>query len=396
MNAKPDHGTFRETVIMSSQRKYRLMAAPLLVAVIVTTGCSGAKRTHKSGEPLTHTEIAGSRAVDANIVESRGTETTPHLECEITPGRNVLWCAAFQVAWNELCNSLGGPIRWSNAPEMVDILNKRTVVRSDLDENSIVAVAGKTTGGPDDIRQKITQELDRKFTGTANPELLSLLNGMSSDLWVTYAYLYKELPFNWAFNRTTTALSFAGHETESFGMADFDAADRNQMKMASQVLVYDYRGDDDFIVELKTRSASDRLILAKIPPGRTLAETIIAADSRLQQSSPSSMQAGTPLVVPLIDFDLLRTYKELLGENSPIGLSAQQIRFKLDEKGAVLKSEAMLVAAWINQSLVFNRPFLIMVQRDNASQPYFALWVANADLLVPFHETSSKTSASVR
>ena len=36
------------------------------------------------------------------------------------------------------------------------------------------------------------------------------------------------------------------------------------------------------------------------------------------------------------------------------------------------------------QNLVFDEPFLVMIQRTDASQPYFALWVGNAELLVPF------------
>ena len=31
--------------------------------------------------------------------------------------------------------------------------------------------------------------------------------------------------------------------------------------------------------------------------------------------------------------------------------------------------------------MVFDKPFLIMLQRSDAKTPYFALWVGNADLL---------------
>ena len=55
-----------------------------------------------------------------------------------------------------------------------------------------------------------------------------------------------------------------------------------------------------------------------------------------------------------------------------------------------------MVKAAALKNLVFDKPFLVMIQRTGASQPYFALWVANAELLVPFHETSSNTSSSIR
>ena len=32
--------------------------------------------------------------------------------------------------------------------------------------------------------------------------------------------------------------------------------------------------------------------------------------------------------------------------------------------------------------MIFDKPFLIMLQRSDAKMPYFALWVDNAELLV--------------
>ena len=36
------------------------------------------------------------------------------------------------------------------------------------------------------------------------------------------------------------------------------------------------------------------------------------------------------------------------------------------------------------RQLVFDKPFLILLQRGDAQQPYFALWVDNAELLTPW------------
>ncbi|MCX5646189.1 MAG: hypothetical protein NTZ17_16135 [Phycisphaerae bacterium] len=225
---------------MSTQRKYLLIVVTLIAATAVWTGYSIATRTDESVEPMTHAEIAGPAAVKANADQLPGTVVTPHFECEITPGKNVLWCATFQIAWNELYDLLGGPIQGPGAPEMVSILNKQAVTRRDLDEISYIAVAGKTTNGPDDIRQKIARELDRKFKGAASPELLSQLDSVSPGLWVTYAYLFKDLPFQWAFRRMGVGLTFAGREVENFGIWQFLERQRNEAKAASQVLVYDY------------------------------------------------------------------------------------------------------------------------------------------------------------
>ena len=34
-----------------------------------------------------------------------------------------------------------------------------------------------------------------------------------------------------------------------------------------------------------------------------------------------------------------------------------------------------------NRVMIFNKPFLIMLQRSDAKMPYFALWIGNAELL---------------
>jgi hypothetical protein len=34
--------------------------------------------------------------------------------------------------------------------------------------------------------------------------------------------------------------------------------------------------------------------------------------------------------------------------------------------------------------MIFDKPFLLLMQRQGAKVPYFALWVDNAELLVPW------------
>ena len=99
------------------------------------------------------------------------------------------------------------------------------------------------------------------------------------------------------------------------------------------------------------------------------------------------------LYVPVLNFDVLRVYSELCGhpirsankklDGTNIALAAQTIRFRLDERGAVLKSEAIMCFGLTSRNLVFDKPFLILLKRRDAKRPYFALWVGNAELLVP-------------
>ena len=316
-------------------------------------------------------------AVDGKKLE--GTAVTPHLQCGIEEGSNVLWCATFQIAWNELYGLLGGPVQFRGAPDMVAILKEKTVTRADVDEARCVAMAGYPTGGPDDILTRIAGAMDRTFAGTARPHYLPERSSLNPGDWVAYAYLFKELSFQWPFERMPSGLTFAGRQVQHFGIRQLSSKQPDQVKAEGQVLVYNYRGEDDFIIELKTRSPSDRVILAKVELEPTLAETAQIVQQRMTRSRPTGMRSGSNLFIPVVDFDVCRRYIEMERD----GIALQQIAFKLNETGAALQSEATTVRNG-HQHLIFDKPFLIMLQRTNARNPYFALWIANTDLLVPF------------
>lgn len=172
---------------------------------------------------------------------------------------------------------------------------------------------------------------------------------------------------------------------------------------AKQVFVLDYRSDDDFVLRFKTKSDEDRLILAKVEPSATLAETVAKVRQRVSVSQESNLEEKDALQVPLIDCDVLRDYQELVGkrimargaefDGSPIVLALQKIQFKLNETGAELKSGALLGVigdfgidpdAKKPRMFIFDKPFLVLLEREGAKSPYFALWVGNGELLVPY------------
>ncbi|MHB1000065.1 MAG: hypothetical protein ACYC27_12545 [Armatimonadota bacterium] len=344
----------------------------------------------KHGMALTHNEIAGPAYLKANAKELQGTIVTPHLEQKIVPGKNVLWCSTFQLAWNELMTLGEGPVTLKPASPAADILNKQTATKDDLDDASYVAMAGFIEDGAVD---KIKQELNQKFNGQESPDLLDNLPATGA---IAYGYLFKSLPFEWAFDRFSNNLSFQDTPVECFGISQYTPDnDPMEAKQGKQVSVIDAKGNDDFIIELKTLQKDDRLILAKIPPKSTLQETVKMVQDRVESAEPSEMQGMIDLYVPVLDFDLMKSYSEIKDHSiqcsnqrlngQPIIDALQSIRFRLDETGAVLKSEAMLVmgSSILSINLVFDKPFLVLLQRKDAKNPYLAVWIGNTELLLP-------------
>jgi hypothetical protein len=252
------------------------------------------------------------------------------------------------------------------ASPLAQVLNRQTTTKQDLDKSSYVAVAGLASKG---TYEKIRRELNAKFHGEASPNLLPLLRDASKDGFITYAYLFKELPFRWRFNRFHDDFEFQEKEVDSFGVRHYSSGKRNDARMASQVAVLDYIDNDDFIVELKTRSKEDRLLLAKVAPRATLADTIAAVNDRVASVEPAPMQNGTDLLIPVLNFDILQQYRDLEDrrisssyrklDGKELFVAAQSIRFRLDERGAVLKSEGGGGGGFGSpkERLVFDKPF---------------------------------------
>jgi hypothetical protein len=349
-------------------------------------------------------EIAGPPLLKADGKQLKSTTISSYLEAPIESGKNVLWCSTFQLVWNEGCRYAGGDIHLKDEPPIVAQLNKKDGSSSDVDPSSCLVMSGLVQNG---IVGKIQAELERKFQGQADPDLLRKIEpDLPVEGWLAYSYLFRSLPFKCAFKRLPEPLMFGSARVASFGFRElrFDSHDwLNNQRIAEQVAILDYENDDNFIVALKPEDANEQIVLAKIAPAETLLKTVEKVRSRIAASKldvwRKQLAFRESIVVPILNFDLWQQYEELYHkpiitpgplEGMPIVLALQSIRFRLDEHGAVLKSEAAMPTVESAEpmqkprQLLFDKPFLILLERRDAKRPYFALWVDNPELLAPF------------
>ena len=140
----------------------------------------------------------------ATADQLKSTVITAHLEEPIKPGRNVLWCATFQLAWNEACALIGEDVHLQKDPPLVAFLNKKTATKNDLDDASYVALAGFVRDG---IYARIDAELKRKFKGEATPRYSKPMGATRPQDFVAYSYLFKNLEFPTPFQRLDAPLA---------------------------------------------------------------------------------------------------------------------------------------------------------------------------------------------
>lgn len=86
----------------------------------------------------------------------------------------------------------------------------------------------------------------------------------------------------------------------------------------------------------------------------------------------------------------LLTLNAKLPKDYVVDSAIQSTLFQMDEKGVKLESESHIVIVGCSKPMdpehmhimIFDKPFLIMMKRAGAETPYFALWVANTELML--------------
>ena len=330
-----------------------------------------------------------------------------HPYVSLDPHRTVIWCGTMQLAWNKAMDLVGEDLHFRQQPALADLLNLRELTEKDLDPTSYIAIADFERNN---IEDQIRAALEKTFHGTATPELIPEKNPFPGPTdFVAYSYLSKTLTFSCQF-RKTNPLKFDSHLVESFGLT---GAEEKDPRMFEQVAICSYDSEDDFVISLQTQSPKDQLILAKIDPEQTLDATI---EKALKKAASNGIfpdrypQEDDYLSIPKIHFKIKAEFSELMGmvlDASPkariprdppltVKKAEQLVRFELNEKGAILTSEALLKMDLLGGSdiqnkrvplsMVFDRPFLILMKRTNSDRPYFACWIGDSRFMIPAKE----------
>jgi hypothetical protein len=339
------------------------------------------------------------------------TRLVPGLAAPHTDGTNLMWTAATALAWRELQALAGGPIvlapngadaeEAAAAEATVAALNEGQVDDDSVDPEACVARAGYQT---DAFIAEVRAELARKLPD-ARPRLLP--QGEAPDRFIAWAYLEQHLRFAAPFFRPSWPLHFRKSFVECFGVSrQNDVAEWE--KRARQVRIHHpcYTEDevermtdaefevmyDHCVVELHSERTDLRLLLAMIPRGATLRETVQGAlryvDRNPADHPHARLEIGERFEAPILDLDLVREHNELRGRAIATGPLAGQrfgdvvgaARFRLDEGGASMTAEWLARGLSLPpRELIFGQPFLVMILRKGAALPMFALWVENTE-----------------
>ena len=252
------------------------------------------------------------------------TKITSHLNEKIVQGQNLIYCSTMQLAWNELCNFVGGDIRFPKctSPETsltVKELSAHPFTTKDLNVNSYITLADFVKN---DVVGRIKKGLKEKFNETSKVDFSNL----AQDDIVAYAFLLKVLEFEekfedlkgMIFTSSSEFVSFMNTHVQAFGIEKVKTG--HSKKLLEQVKVLYYKDPREFTVSLKTKS-NEFITLARMQPCTTLQDTL----HDIKRESFENLDVGEVLKIPKISFDLEHHFQELISQNIFVGTNLPAI-----------------------------------------------------------------------
>jgi hypothetical protein len=327
------------------------------------------------------------------------TVIVPTLDSPCPPGKNVIWCSSFQLAWNELRDKvIGAPLQVIGAEEVAARLNEAKQSTADLERNSFYAAGGWIKDG---IVGKIRTDMGAKFPSHVLPDFSGYTEGI-----LAYSYLTAHVPFKYPFCELNNGLAFAdsqGADTQvaGFGLWNAWREERTKIREQMEVLYCHLSAPpgrrlelQECAIDLCKYSQPYQIVLAIVEPNESLAQTLEYVGLRIRQSrseayyeARSRFEEIDVLQVPEMLWRIDYRFLELIGKavanvGMPIAEAMQTIEFRLDRSGAEVENEGLMSVKAIPRHFVFNRPFLVYMQKRGAEQAFFVMWVDNAELLV--------------
>ncbi len=370
-----------------------MRAAALLLAATLVPACGGSgpgpvpppsAPSPAVGEGRREPILVQTPLLEASTADLKRTVVVPHAGVPMPPGKNVLWCATFQLAWDALRDEVvHGPLDLGPPapPGLVAEMNRRSFPREALDPACFLARAGFVSDG---IEESVRSELRERFGFEMPPTPTLPPSGA-----LAVGFLRKSLPFAHRFERRDPIRSFHGgrKEVPSFGIGAFSPR-RDAEHIRRQVIVHADGPDADFVLEFAVKGRGDRVLLASVPPGTTLEATWDSVRDRLGEESPP-LEPGDSLLIPKVNFRLDHRFRELEGaflrtgpgELGPLVEARQVVRLGLDEGGVLLESLADIGLEGEPREYRADRPFLIALLQRGAEEPYLLLWIENDELL---------------
>lgn len=305
------------------------------------------------------------------------TQFVPVLEARTEKGKNIIYTVSLALAWDELINKIGKPSNLQS--NELELMEQSVSYKGALDTDEYVR----------DIKVE-KQEIS------------------------IYAGFGGSLTFHDPLDSILYGAKFNGEYVRAFGVSGFSLK-----AVGHQIGVLYYKSDDEFIISIQPEQQAHEIILAKGFSQGTQLSTMLtniyaAIDAGWKSDkAPSSawkymLNDDDEVTIPVVSFNLGNDFDGIEESRFTVGHVPHRIKkayqrtaLVLNEYGAKIEGEAKIVdvaAAIIDmpekppvKHLVFDKPFVVILKKDNVRNPYFMMKVENTELMV--ETTASPDSA---
>jgi hypothetical protein len=335
------------------------------------------------------------KSFDGDSQKLAHTVIVPTLETPIPEDKSAIWCSSFQIAWNRLKEDvLHEPVVLKGAETASSRLNGAKPSDKDLSPQSFYAAAGWAKDG---IVEKVRRDMAQKFPGVTVMDLSVPLDGA-----LAYGYLSATIKYKHKYIDGQSRLSFpvgdgTRHAVGSFGFLGADESMRPVRGQAEVLFSSSVRDPvSEFAIDL-CRDSADQIVVARIPRQTSLADALATVRAKISaypvDSHLRTLGRTDSLLVPNMSWRVVHRFEELEGKHfananwtsGRLEAALQVIDLTMDRSGTEVKSEAksMMKSAIPDRQnqLFFDEPYLLYLQKRGSEQPFFAMWVANTELL---------------
>jgi len=341
----------------------------------------------------------------------------PTLNCPVTTGKNIIWCASFQKAWDELNTSSIGKIQHPLTLVGAETYSKRLNHEAMPPLTDLPSTSYAAAGIGPGIVPTIQSAMQARFPGVSLP---AFGDYAPQDI-LAYCYLEAVIKFPIPFFNAAP-MRFAGKRVACFGIRAEDSGDQYDLRSQVHVL---YQDRHTFVID-PCYTSQIQVVLACVTPGATLADTIADTERKItdlsnlkdennkyvdlmkqpqlseqemawlnhyiEYGNPSSNTALGPndiLLIPNMHWSIDHRFSEIaMKDFAPdryyfLRNAQQTLDFSLNRSGVILTSSAWAKARikCMPQYFIFDRPFLLYLRMRGHAHPFFAMWVNNTELL---------------
>lgn len=294
----------------------------------------------------------------------------------VSDSRNAMWCSALLVAGDELRDA-GAQIDQTGLAKLLEEDGDgRDTLR---DEDYFSFGAGLTDENREAILDEAHERLQRRFPDQSFPR-----DWDSRALFIGYTFLSVVLEFERPYFEVDPVVFPNGHRQDplkvrSFGFDRSHRVSRPRARVLYSGHIVSERRVARAVVDLDPEGDIE-VWIADAPEGRSLRDAWRDVERRVALGDPHPSIGR--LAVPELDFSKWTQYPELLPPK--FGSVQQKIDFRLDRYGVELevevRAEGVKDGAGGDIDYIFDGPFLLSLRVRGRTDPFFLLWVRNADL----------------